>query len=78
MPRVPIAAAQDRLELIERTAVAAAFLMEIRDKGKTKPKVQTIAIAHGLAYDPHVDGRLRLTLVGRAKLAEDRTVAGVR
>jgi hypothetical protein len=29
----------------------------------------TIAVAHGLAYDPHVDGRLRLTPVGRAKLA---------
>jgi hypothetical protein len=68
MPRVPIAAAQDRLELIERTAVAAAFLLEIQAKGKTKPKMQTIAIAHGLAYDPHVDGRLRLTPRGREQV----------
>jgi len=27
-----------------------------------------IAIAHGLAYDPHVNGRLRLTPAGREKL----------
>lgn len=28
-----------------------------------------IAIAHGLAYDPHVEGRLKLTPVGRERLA---------
>jgi hypothetical protein len=52
----------------ERLGVALAFLAEIRDTGKTKPKQQTIAIAHGLAFDPHVDGRLRLTPRGREKL----------
>lgn len=55
---------------LERATVAAAFLEEIRVKGKTKPKAQTIAIAHGLAYDPHVDGRLRLTPRGREKLSQ--------
>lgn len=68
MPRVPVNSVQQRLEVAERTAVAAAFLMEIRDRGKTKPKAQTIAVAHGLAYDPHVDGRLRLTSRGLAQL----------
>ena len=53
---------------LERAAIAASFLEEIRVKGKTKPKMQTIAIAHGLAFDPHVDGKLRLTPVGRAQL----------
>lgn len=28
------------------------------------------AIAHGLAYDPHIDGRLKLTPPGRARLEE--------
>lgn len=46
----------EALELIQKT-------------GKAKPKQVSIAIAHGLAYDPHVDGRLRLTPVGREKLA---------
>lgn len=54
---------------LERSTVAAGFLAEIRDRGKTKPKMQTIAIAHSLAFDPHVDGRLRLTPVGEARLA---------
>lgn len=53
---------------LERVTVAASFLEEIRVKGKTKPKAQTIAIAHGLAYDPHVDGRLRLTPRGREQV----------
>lgn len=44
-------------------------LEQIHRTGKAKPKAVSIAIAHGLAYDPHVDGRLRLTPVGRAKLA---------
>lgn len=52
----------------ERLGVALAFLEEIRDRGKTKPKPQAMAIAHGLAYDPHVDGRLRLTPPGRERL----------
>lgn len=43
-------------------------LEKIRATGKAKPREATIAIAHGLAYDPHVDGRLRLTPVGREKL----------
>lgn len=60
---------------IERCTVARVFLEEIAATGKTKPKVQTVAIAHGLAYDPHVDGRLRLTSPGRAKLAAQRTAA---
>lgn len=54
---------------VKRSTVAVGFLEEIRAKGKTKPKVQTIAIAHGLAFDPHVDGRLRLTPAGEARLA---------
>lgn len=29
---------------------------------------QAISIAHGLAYDPHVDGKLRLTPTGRERL----------
>jgi hypothetical protein len=53
---------------LERATVAASFLEEIRAKGKTKAKAQTITIAHGLAYDPHVDGRLRLTPAGEARL----------
>lgn len=43
-------------------------LEEIRVKGKTSTRAQAIAIAHGLAYDPHVDGRLRLSPVGRRAL----------
>lgn len=31
-------------------------------------KAANVPLAHGLAYDPHVDGRLRLTPAGRAKL----------
>lgn len=52
----------------ERLGVALAFLEEIRDTGKTKARPQAMAIAHGLAYDPHVDGRLRLTPPGRERL----------
>lgn len=63
---------------IDRLEIALGFLEEIHVTGKTKPKAQTIAIAHGLAYDPHVDGRLRLTGPGRARLAARRTAAGVR
>lgn len=59
---------------IGRSTVAAGFLAEIQAKGKTKPKVQTIAIAHGLAFDPHIDGRLRLTPAGEARL-EQQTAA---
>lgn len=57
--------------LANRLLVANAFLEEIERRkigGKTKPRLQSIAIAHGLAYDPHVDGRLRLTPRGREKL----------
>lgn len=50
-------------------------LEQIRTTGKAKPKAVSIAIVHGLAYDPHVDGRLRLTLPGRAKLAAARAPA---
>lgn len=46
-----------------------AALEQIRLEGKTKAKDQARAIAHGLAYNPHVDGRLKLTPAGRAKLA---------
>jgi hypothetical protein len=41
----------------------------IASTGKAKPKQVSIAIAHGLAYDPRVEGRLRLTPLGREKLA---------
>lgn len=53
--------------------VDVVALEEIRVKGKTKQKPQQIAIAHGLAFDPHVDGRLRLTPVGAARLAAAAT-----
>lgn len=49
--------------------VDVVALEGIRTTGKVKAKAQAIAIAWGLAYDPHIDGRLRLTSVGRAKLA---------
>lgn len=49
--------------------VDVVALEEIRTTGKTSAKRTQIAIAHGLAYDPHADGRLRLTPVGREKLA---------
>ena len=49
--------------------VDVVALEEIAHTGKTNAKATTIAIAHGLAYDPRVDGRLRLTPVGREKLA---------
>lgn len=55
--------------------VDVTALEEIRTTGKTSKKAQAIAVAHGLAYDPHVDGRLRLTPVGRAKLAAVQTAA---
>lgn len=51
-----------------RMCVAVALLEEIRHTGKTKPKAQTVAIAHGLAVDRHIDGRLSLTPVGVQKL----------
>lgn len=60
---------------LERVTVARAFLEEIAATGKTKARMQTLAVAHGLAYDPHVDGRLRLTPLGRARLAAARTAA---
>lgn len=65
------------MDLFEDAAggVDVTALEEIRATGKTKAKAQAIAIAHGLAYDPHVDGRLRLTPVGRTKLAAVQTVA---
>jgi hypothetical protein len=50
------------------SAVDTAALEQIRLEGKAKQKAQAIAIAHGLAFDPHVDGRLRLTPAGREKL----------
>lgn len=55
-----------------RLVVAAALLAEIEATGKTKPKAQQMAIAHGLAVDRHVDGRLRLTPAGAEKLAHSR------
>lgn len=52
-------------------------LEEIRLTGRVKGKRHlAIAIAHGLAYDPHVDGRLRLTPVGRAALDRAPDLAG--
>jgi len=59
-----------------RTLAALALLAEIRDTGKTSSKKGlAIATAHGHVYDPHVDGRRRLTPVGRAKLAAAQTAA---
>lgn len=56
---------------MNRTLVALALLEEIRHTGKTTSKKgKQIAIAHGEVYDPHVDGRLRLTPVGRARLTQ--------
>jgi hypothetical protein len=54
--------------LLEARHVDVATLEEIRRTGKTKPRLQTVAIAHGLAYDPHVNGRLRLTPKGYARI----------
>lgn len=59
----------------DRTLAALALLAEIRTTGKTSSKKgKQIAIAHGHVYDPHVDGRLRLTPVGRERLAEQTLV----
>lgn len=58
----------------DRLNNAVAFLAEIRDTGKTSKKATSVAIAHGLAYDPHVDGRLRLTDRGRERLEEAAAV----
>lgn len=55
----------DRPEL-DQTALLEA-LGKIRTTGRAKRRWQTIAIAHGLAYDPHVDSRLKLTPAGSAK-----------
>lgn len=55
----------------ERLTTAVALLAEIRDTGKSSSKRgKAIAIAHGHVYDPHVDGRLRLTPIGRERVAE--------
>lgn len=59
----------------QRLTNALRFLEEIRATGKTSKRETSIAIAHGLAYDPHVDGRLRLTPPGRAKLEAAQTAA---
>lgn len=51
--------------------VDVGILEQIRRTGKVKParpKQVAVVIAHGLAYDPHIDGRLRLTKPGLAKL----------
>lgn len=69
-----------RIDAMRLFAAAAAgidvtTLEQIHRTGKAKPKAVSIAIARGLAYDPHVDGRLRLTLPGRAKLAASRASA---
>lgn len=47
-------------------------LASIARREQVGAKRTSIAIAHGLAYDPHVDGKLRLTPVGRDKLAAYR------
>lgn len=39
------------------------------EKVQAKTKGATRLIAHGLAYDPHVDGRLRLTDLGEDRIA---------
>lgn len=49
--------------------VDVVALEEIRVTGKTSAKKQQILVGHGHAYDPHVDGRLRLTPAGREKLS---------
>ncbi|HEX7246435.1 MAG TPA: hypothetical protein VF245_12820 [Solirubrobacterales bacterium] len=53
----------------EAAGADVVALEEVQRTGKTNAKATTIAIAHGLVYDPHVDGRLRLTPLGREKLA---------
>jgi hypothetical protein len=55
--------------------VDVTALEEVRTTGKTKARAQAIAIAHGLIYDPHIDGALRLTPAGRAKLAAGRPLS---
>lgn len=50
------------------TVVDVGALEQIRLEGKAKPRQVAIALAHGLAVDRHVDGRLRLTSAGLAAL----------
>ena len=52
--RVPI----DFLQRIQRGEVSSASTV----------REVPVAIAHGLAFDPHLDGRLRLTPTGLAKV----------
>lgn len=39
-------------------------------RGAKREQREAIAIAHGFAYDPQVEGRLRLTIPGRKRLNE--------
>lgn len=50
-------------------------LEQIWRTGKAQPRATSIALAHGLAYDPHIDGKLRLTPLGREKLAATQSPA---
>jgi hypothetical protein len=49
---------------------ALAALRKLQAGGKLSEREATIAIAHGDVYDPHIDGRLRLTSAGLAKLRD--------
>lgn len=49
-------------------AVDVETLRKIHLRQKPNERRANVAIAHGLAYNPHVDGKLRLTPRGREHL----------
>lgn len=53
---------------IDRGAANLDALRRLYSGQKLAKREQNILCAHGLAYDPHVDGRLRLTPPGLAKV----------
>jgi hypothetical protein len=54
---------------VERAAANMEMLRQIRmGKIRRSTKAANVLMAHGLAYDPHVDGRLKLTPAGLAQL----------
>lgn len=49
------------------------FLRRFVNKQSITKREESILIAHRLIYNPHVDGRMRLTNRGRALLEEEGT-----
>lgn len=50
-------------------------LRRIHETGQAAQRAEAVAIAQGLAYNPHVDGRLRLTEPGRQMLEGSATLS---